>query len=30
MRRLLFAVMLILVLAMGANAQTFRGAINGR
>jgi hypothetical protein len=29
MRRLLFAVMLILVLAMGANAQTFRGAING-
>ena len=29
MRRLLFAVMLTLVLAMGANAQTFRGAING-
>jgi hypothetical protein len=29
MRRLLFAVMLTLVLAMGVNAQTFRGAING-
>src|SRR5580704_16332842 len=29
MRRVLFAVMLTLVLAMGVNAQTFRGAING-
>jgi hypothetical protein len=29
MRRLLFAVMLMLVLGIGVNAQTFRGAING-
>jgi len=29
MRRLLFAVFAILILAVGANAQTFRGAING-
>ena len=29
MRRLLFAVMLVLILGLGANAQTFRGAING-
>src|SRR5580692_8766032 len=29
MRRLLFAVMLMMVFAFGVNAQTFRGAING-
>jgi hypothetical protein len=29
MRRLLFAVFAMLILAVGANAQTFRGAING-
>src|SRR5580693_8966497 len=29
MRRLLFAMMLMLVLGIGVNAQTFRGAING-
>src|ERR1700733_10670372 len=29
MRRLLFAIMLMLVLGIGVNAQTFRGAING-
>jgi hypothetical protein len=29
MRRLLFAVLSILILSVGANAQTFRGAING-
>jgi len=29
MRRLLFGVTLVLIFALGANAQTFRGAING-
>src|ERR1700687_3479215 len=29
MKRLVFAILVVLTLAMAANAQTFRGAING-